>query len=64
MLWALAREHEAWLVDFCRRMIRTPSMSGEEDALAELVLAELARLGYDEARTDAVGNVIGLVRET
>ncbi len=63
-LWALAREHEAGLVDFCRRLIRTPSMSGEEGALAEVVLAELARFGYDEARTDAVGNVIGLVRGT
>ncbi len=61
-LVALAREREGELVDFARRLMRTPSPSGEESAAAALVQEEMRRLGYDDARTDEVGNVIGLIR--
>ncbi len=59
---ALAREREGELVEFARRLIQTPSPSGEEGAAAALVRDEMRRLGYDEVRTDEVGNVIGLIR--
>jgi succinyl-diaminopimelate desuccinylase len=49
-------------VEFLRRLIRTPSPPGEEGAVADLVVEEMRRLGYDEVRTDEAGNVIGLVR--
>lgn len=46
-------------VSFAQRLIRTPSMPGEEAALAALVADELRRLGYDEVWGDAIGNVYG-----
>lgn len=51
-------------VAFLQRILRTPSPSGQEGAVADLVEHEMARLGYDETRRDDVGNVIGLIRGT
>lgn len=48
-------------VDFTRRLVQTPSMPGEETAVAELVAAELRQLGFDEVTIDGIGNVIGRV---
>ena len=48
-------------VDFAQRLIRTPSMPGEEETIAVLVADELRRLGYDEVWRDAAGNVFGRV---
>jgi len=46
-------------VEFARRLIRIPSMPGEEGALAVAVTDELRRVGYDEVWGDAIGNVYG-----
>lgn len=46
-------------IAFAQRLIRTPSMSGQEAALAALVADELRALGYDEVWGDAMGNVYG-----
>ena len=46
-------------VAFAQRLIRTPSMAGEEAALAALVAEELRALGYDEVWGDEAGNVYG-----
>ncbi len=48
-------------VEFAQRLIRTPSMPGEEQAIAALIAEELARLGYDEVRGDPAGNIFGRV---
>lgn len=48
-------------VDFTQRLIRTPSMPYEEAALAELVLAEMRKLGFDEVWQDEMGNVNGRI---
>lgn len=50
------------LVDFCQRLIRTPSISGDEGEVAQLLQEEMRRLGYNEVWTDSVGNVIGLLK--
>ena len=34
-------------VDFARRLIRTPSLSGDEAAVAALIAAEMRRLRFD-----------------
>lgn len=47
------------LIDFEQRVIQTPSVTGNEEAVARLVLAEMQRLGYDEAHIDSYGNVMG-----
>jgi len=61
-LVALAKAQAQPAVDFCRKLIQTPSMSGQEEAAAQLVEAEMRRLGYDRVWIDEVGNVIGLIR--
>ena len=48
-------------VDFAQRLIRTPSMPGQEQAIAALIAEELARLGYDEVWDDPAGNIFGRV---
>ena len=48
-------------IDFAQRLIRTPSMPGQEAALAALVADELRALGYDEVWGDAAGNVYGRI---
>lgn len=52
------------MVDFCRRLIQTPSLPGKEGDLAALVQAEMEGLGYDEVIVDDVGNVIGVLAGT
>lgn len=49
-------------LSFLQRLIRTPSVPGEEDAVAQLVRDEMEQLGYDEVNIDAAGNVIGRLR--
>lgn len=49
-------------IDFCQRLIQTPSPSGQEGEIARLVAAEMTKLGYDGVETDAAGNVIGYLR--
>lgn len=61
-LLALAEAQRGAMVEFCRRLIQTPSMPGQEEKAARLVQAEMERLGYDQVWIDEVGNVIGLIR--
>lgn len=49
-------------IGFAADLIRIPSPPGREGAAAQRVLEEMERLGFDEARPDEVGNVIGVVR--
>ncbi len=48
------------LVAFAQRLVRTPSLPGEEREAAELVASELRRLGYREVEVDEHGNVVGV----
>lgn len=61
ILLDLAEAHRGDLVAFAQRLIRTPSMSGQEGEVAAVVHAEMEHLGYDEIRVDEVGNVIGRI---
>lgn len=49
-------------LDFAQRLVRVPSMSGEEEGAARLVAREMAGLGYDDVEVDGAGNVIGTIR--
>ncbi len=49
------------MVDFARRMIQTPSPSGEEMQVARLVAGEMNRLGYESVKIDEKNNVIGWI---
>lgn len=60
-----AEQAEAWreaIVTFAQELVRTPSPSGDEKALADRLTAKMQELGYDEVFTDAIGNVVGRMR--
>ncbi|WP_227018297.1 M20/M25/M40 family metallo-hydrolase [Sinanaerobacter chloroacetimidivorans] len=52
------------MIEFCQRLIRTPSLPGEEEAVSELFLEEMKLLGYDEVFRDRWGNITGVIRGT
>ena len=61
-LWNLVGAYRDRLVVFAQKLVRTPSMSGQEADLANLIQAEMKGLGYDRVWRDEAGNVIGLLR--
>ena len=49
------------LTDFAVRLIKTPTPSGQEQAAADLVAAEMERLRFDRVVRDEAGNVVGVL---
>ncbi|MBM3187686.1 MAG: YgeY family selenium metabolism-linked hydrolase [Chloroflexi bacterium] len=49
------------LIGFAQRLVRTPSLPGEEAQVAELTAHEMRRVGFDDVRVDRMGNVIGRI---
>jgi putative selenium metabolism hydrolase len=49
------------LVDFARDLIRIPSPSGGEEAVARRILEEMRALGFSDTRLDRAGNAIGVI---
>src|SRR5205085_5266375 len=49
-------------IAFARDLVRIPSISGDEGAVAERVLSEFKLLGFDETWTDEIGNVFAQVK--
>ncbi len=47
------------LVRFAQDLIRIPSPSGQEGALAQRLAEEMRRLGWENVFTDRIGNVVG-----
>jgi putative selenium metabolism hydrolase len=60
-IFEISKALDEKFIDFCKRLIETRSLSGEEDAVADLVEAEMKELGYDEIFRDEWGNVTGCV---
>ena len=58
---ALAQEARGGLVAFAQKLVQTPSLPGEEGAIAVVVRDEMVRLGYDDVEVDGAGNVLGRV---
>jgi putative selenium metabolism hydrolase len=52
------------MVAFGQKLVQTPSISGTEKDLADLDIAEMEKLGYDEVFRDDHGNVVGIVKGT
>jgi len=55
----MTTEYANACTDFLQRLVRTPSLSGQEGPVGELVRAEMADLGFRDVRIDEVGNVVG-----
>lgn len=49
------------IVQFMRELVAIPSIMGDIGAVGRRVIAEMQALGFDEARFDQMGNVIGRV---
>jgi len=47
---------------FIRKLIRTPSISGQEQDVAALITREMEKLAYDDVFTDDMGNVVGIIK--
>ena len=54
-----AKKGERELVAFLVDLLAIPSPSGKEGRVTERIAGEMRRLGFDEARIDGLGNVIG-----
>ncbi|MBI5208705.1 MAG: YgeY family selenium metabolism-linked hydrolase [Elusimicrobia bacterium] len=57
---AVAR-HRGCIVDFARRIVATPSFSGQEGKLVKVIAAEMRKVGFDEVKVDRMGNIIGRI---
>ncbi|OIQ09894.1 succinyl-diaminopimelate desuccinylase [Moorella thermoacetica] len=55
-----ARRRE--VLELARQLLRIPSLSGKEKWVARAIRERMQELGYDEARIDSLGNVIGIIR--
>lgn len=52
------------LMDFTQRLVRQPSLSGEEETVIQIVIAEMRSLGFDKIWVDATGSAIGVIEGT
>ncbi|MEW5912577.1 MAG: M20/M25/M40 family metallo-hydrolase [Thermodesulfobacteriota bacterium] len=62
MLQPAAAVDPAQIVAFAQKLIQTPSLSQEEQAVADLVERRMRELGYDEVHRDQMHNVVGVLR--
>ena len=53
---------EEQTIQLCQKLIACPSISGEEQSVAQTLKTEMDVLGYDSAVIDELGNVIGTIR--
>lgn len=60
-VFKLSKQDQSNLTAFLRDLMRTPSPSTQERAVAERIVAEMARLGFHEVRVDRIGNVVGRI---
>ena len=49
------------LISFTQSIVQSPSLSGSEGDVADVILREMKSLGYDEVWADEVGNLIGKI---
>lgn len=55
----LTSEQQAASISFLRHLVQTPSLSGQEAAVARIIANEMRRVGFHSVYTDRIGNVIG-----
>ncbi|MFA5010372.1 MAG: YgeY family selenium metabolism-linked hydrolase [Ignavibacteria bacterium] len=60
-IYKRAKELEKDTAEFLCDLIRTPSFSGKEKDVIELIKAKMIKEGFDEVKIDGLGNVIGRI---
>ena len=58
---ALLAEYQPDILKFAQDIIRTRSYSSHESDLVQLIRAKMEKLGFDDARIDGIGNILGRV---
>lgn len=61
-LRAAAESRRGEVVELARRLIQTPSLSGQESEVADVLKVALEALDFDDVWTDGAGNVVAVVR--
>lgn len=56
-----AEAYEKDMTAFLRELVAIPSESAEEEGVAKRIVQEMEKLGFDEAFTDPMGNVHGVM---
>jgi putative selenium metabolism hydrolase len=56
-----AQDYEKDMTAFLRELVSIPSESAEEEGVAKRIVQEMEKLGFDEAFTDPMGNVHGVM---
>lgn len=54
-------ENRGNIIQFLREIVAIPSMEGQLKDVGERIIAEMNKLGFDEARFDKMGNVLGRI---
>ncbi len=60
-MFQLTAHDKAELVEFLQDIVRTPSLSGQEDRVATRIAAAMRRAGFRQVFTDPIGNVVGRI---
>ncbi len=60
-VFKLSKQDQTNLTAFLRDLVRTPSSSTQERAVAERIAAEMTHLGFRDVHGDRIGNVIGWI---
>jgi len=60
----IVEEGSGNMISFAQRLIQLPSVTGEEGAVADLILSEMKKLDYDKVYRDEAGNVVGVISGT
>ncbi|OQY44118.1 MAG: hypothetical protein B6242_13360 [Anaerolineaceae bacterium 4572_78] len=58
----IVKKYKTDMVAFAQKLIQTPSLSGEEELIAQIVQDKMKKLGYDDVSTDDYGNIIGYIK--
>jgi len=56
-----AKELESEITGFLMELVRTPSHSGKEEQVIQVIKKEMERTGFDEVRIDGLGSIIGRI---
>ena len=58
----LNRKQQEQTIALCQALVRHPSLSGEEGAVASVLKSHMQENGFDEVRVDEYGSVIGCIK--
>ncbi len=56
-----AKEYEKEVTQFLRDIVAIPSYSGEEKEVVDRIAEEMRKVGFDEVKTDGLGNIFGRI---